>query len=115
MLKEKVSNGVIMHLLVCTSYLSKDRFSMIRDECKLTERITDFVAYYKNLPLEDNDTSTESERNNILALCDYIFTKKIDEDNEGSMSKDDQYEYRLKELRNDRSDIKFECFQDEIS
>lgn len=110
--QEKLSYSVLMHMLISLSYLTKDRFSIINDECKITDNITEFVEYFKNAPLLDNEPSSELSKKKILALCDFIFTIKKDD---GSKNNDEQYESRLKEFRNDKGDIKFECFQDEIS
>lgn len=49
MIKENIPTSVLMHILICLSYLSKERFSAIKDECRFYDRITEFVEYYSNI------------------------------------------------------------------
>ena len=49
MLKENIPSTVLMHILICLSYLSKERFSSQIEECNFVDRISDFVEYYNNL------------------------------------------------------------------
>ena len=49
MLKENIPSTVLMHILICLSYLSKERFSNQIEECNFVDRISDFVEYYNNL------------------------------------------------------------------
>ncbi len=49
MIKENIPTSVLMHILICLSYLSKDRFSQIKDECKFYDKITEFVEYYSSI------------------------------------------------------------------
>ena len=37
MIKENIPTSVLMHILICLSYLSKDRFTAIKEECKFYE------------------------------------------------------------------------------
>ncbi len=38
-----------MHILICLSYISKDKFRQVKEECNFYERITEFVDFYSNL------------------------------------------------------------------
>jgi len=46
LLKESIPTSVLIHLLICLSYLSKERFSQILEECAFVDRISDFVEWY---------------------------------------------------------------------
>ena len=46
LLKENIPTSVLIHLLICLSYLSKERFSQILEECQFVDRISDFVEWY---------------------------------------------------------------------
>lgn len=46
LLKENIPTSVLMHILICLSYLSKERFSSIIEECQFVEKISDFVEFY---------------------------------------------------------------------
>ena len=48
LLKESIPTSVLIHLLICLSYLSKERFSQILEECQFVERISDFVEWYSS-------------------------------------------------------------------
>ncbi|MCQ2821402.1 MAG: hypothetical protein MJ252_29430 [archaeon] len=115
MIKEKIPTSVLMHILICLSYLSKDRFNDVKEECKFYDRITDFVEYYSNI--RANNESAEIDKRTVLDLCAHMFHPK---DNTMDMSEameinDMKYEDRIKEFENEQGDLIFECFQDEIS
>ena len=67
LLKENIPTSVLVHLLICLSYLSKERFSQALDECMFVERISEFVEWYsiKN-PL--NAQEEEESKPSGLAL-----------------------------------------------
>jgi hypothetical protein len=122
MIKENIPTSVLMHILICLSYLSKDRFSSIKEECKFYERITEFVEYYSNIRASkfisnvDNE-SAEIDKRTVLDLCAHMFHPKdatIDI-SEAMEINDMKYEDRIKEFENEQGDLIFECFQDEIS
>lgn len=46
LLKEVIPTSVLIHILICLSYLSKERFSQTLEECMFVERISDFVEWY---------------------------------------------------------------------
>lgn len=49
MIKENIPTSVLMHILICLSYLTKEKFAAIKEECKFYDRITEFVEYYSNI------------------------------------------------------------------
>jgi hypothetical protein len=46
LIKENVPTSVLMHILICLSYLSKERFSNAIEETQFVDKISDFVEYY---------------------------------------------------------------------
>jgi hypothetical protein len=59
MIKENIPTSVLMHILICLSYLSKERFSTIKEDCKFYDRITEFVEYYSNIRASKNENLIE--------------------------------------------------------
>jgi hypothetical protein len=49
MIKESIPTSVLMHLLICLSYLSKEKFNNVKEESKFYDRITEFVEFYSNI------------------------------------------------------------------
>jgi len=45
-LKQGISTSVLIHVLICLSYLSKERFSIALEDCSFVERISEFVEWY---------------------------------------------------------------------
>lgn len=66
LLKENIPTSVLIHLLICLSYLSKERFSQILEECMFVDRISDFVEWYsiKNPLNSPSDPSSEEQKQN---------------------------------------------------
>ena len=64
LLKENIPTSVLIHLLICLSYLSKERFSQILEECQFVDRISDFVEWYsiKNPLNNATDASVEESK-----------------------------------------------------
>jgi hypothetical protein len=115
MIKEPIPTSVLMHILICLSYLSKERFNAVKDGCKFYDRITEFVEYYSNI--KANNESAEIDKRTVLDLCAHMFHTR---DNTMDMSEameinELKYEDRIKEFENEQGDLIFECFQDEIS
>jgi hypothetical protein len=46
LLKDPLPTSVLIHVLICLSYLSKERFSQALEECMFVEKISDFVEWY---------------------------------------------------------------------
>jgi hypothetical protein len=49
MIKESIPTSVLMHILICLSYLSKERFAGVKEDCRFYDRVTEFVEYYSNI------------------------------------------------------------------
>lgn len=138
LLKENIPTSVLIHLLICLSYLSKERFSQILEECMFVDRISDFVEWYsiKN-PLNTNDPSAEEQKRDgansvmevgrqqnsstqhnvvdkktVLDLCAHMFhPKESSHDVSGTMEYNElKNEEKIKEFENVQGDLIFECF-----
>lgn len=46
LLKQNIPTSVLIHLLICLSYLSKERFGQVLEEVHFVEKISDFVEWY---------------------------------------------------------------------
>jgi len=115
MIKENIPTSVLMHILICLSYLSKDKFNSVKDECKFYEKITEFVEFYSNI--KTTNESAEIDKRTVLDLCAHMFHPKdaTMDISEAMEINDMKYEDRIKEFENEQGDLIFECFQDEIS
>lgn len=49
LIRDNIQVSVLMHLLICLSYLSKDQFKVIVENCNFVERISEFVEYYSQI------------------------------------------------------------------
>ena len=105
MIKEKIPTNVLMHLLVCLSFMSKDKFGGLRDECKLFDRINEFKEYYKDTRVTSE--TAEIDKNTVLELCNQMFTQK----GNGTAEKENE----IKEGDVEQGELIFECFQDEVN
>lgn len=115
MIKESIPTSVLMHILICLSYLSKEKFNQIKEDCKFYDRITEFVEYYSQI--KANNESAEIDKRTVLDLCAHMFHPKdaTMDISEAMEINDMKYEDRIKEFENEQGDLIFECFQDEIS
>ena len=96
---EKASTQILMHYLMCLSYLGIDKFRIIKEEIKFDERIKKFEEEYKN----DKDID-EINKNNVLSLSFALFhtgKSNIIISNEN--------------FSNPNEPLNFECFKDEVS
>lgn len=75
LLKESIPTSVLMHVLICLSYLSKERFTSIIEECGFIEKISEFVEFYSQLTITDTDNS-EIDKKTVLDLCAHMFHPK---------------------------------------
>lgn len=55
LIKKKVPTSVLMHLLICLSYLSKDQYKHICDSMGFFDKISEFVEWYSKIPLADSE------------------------------------------------------------
>lgn len=66
-----------MHLLICLSYLKRERFSQAGEDCNFVERISEFVEYYSKLPAlagpDGNTENGEIDKRTVLDLCAHMF------------------------------------------
>ena len=140
LLKENIPTSVLIHLLICLSYLSKERFSQILEECQFVERISDFVEWYSSKnPVSTNDglglgpaseetkmggaagagrnsnssnQHTVVDKKTVLDLCAHMFhPKESSHDVSGTMEFNElKNEDKIKEFENVQGDLIFECF-----
>ncbi len=56
MLKEtKLQVSILMHLLICLSYLSKEEyFKAQKENCNFVEKISEFVEYYSQISTSED-------------------------------------------------------------
>lgn len=128
LLKEKVPTSVLMHLLICLSYLKRERFAQVGEECGFIERISEFVEYYSKQPaIPDPNGNTENgeiDKRTVLDLCAHMFHPKENgaggNTDEMSNTSANGLEYndmraddKIREFENEQGDLIFECFQDE--
>ena len=77
LLKDKIPTSVLMHLLICLSYLKRDRFNQAGEECQFVERVSEFVEYYSKLPAvagpDGNTENGEIDKRTVLDLCAHMF------------------------------------------
>jgi len=64
LLKENIPTSVLMHVLICLSYLSKERFSNVIDECQFVDKISMFVEYYSQTNIGELNQSNLMTSNN---------------------------------------------------
>jgi hypothetical protein len=109
-LKEDIAASVLSHILICLSYLSKDRFTDIKTTCQFNEKINDFIVFYKKLQISISliylgDRLREVDKKNNLDLCAYLYNPKIDKSIDKSKF----------EVNNLSEEVIFESFPDEIN
>lgn len=75
--KKNLPTSVLMHLLICLSYLNKEKFQEIADsrKCNFSERIALFVEEYSKKPVHDNEND-EIDKRTVMDLCAHMFHPK---------------------------------------
>lgn len=114
LLKEKIPTSVLMHLLICLSYLNKEKFSVFAEQCAFADKISEFVEYYSKVPVIENENG-EIDKRTVLDLCAHMFHPK-DMSNDLSQTleyNDMKPDDKIREFENEQGDLIFECFQDE--
>ena len=113
-LREKIPTSVLMHLLICLSYLSKERFSKQIEEVGFADRISEFVEWYSKVPMSDNENG-EIDKRTVFDLCAHMFhPKDVSNDLSQTMEYNDmKQDDKIREFENEQGDLIFECFQDE--
>eukprot|EP01017_Pseudomicrothorax_dubius_P004052 TRINITY_DN1072_c0_g2_i4.p1 TRINITY_DN1072_c0_g2~~TRINITY_DN1072_c0_g2_i4.p1 ORF type:complete len:471 (-),score=150.25 TRINITY_DN1072_c0_g2_i4:91-1503(-) len=116
LMRENIPVSVLMHILICLSYLSKDNFSSQIEECQFVDRISDFVEYYSQINTADNE-ALEIDKKTVLDLCAHMFHPKdtTQEHNDTVEINELKTEDRIREYENEQGELIFECFQDEVS
>lgn len=103
MLKEtNLQVSILMHLLICLSYLSKEEFFKVQKEnCNFVERISDFVEHYSQINTSENEAA-EIDKRTVLDLCAHMFhPKDVDLDNSESIEYNElKTEDRIREYEN---------------
>ncbi|CAD8172837.1 unnamed protein product [Paramecium pentaurelia] len=114
-IKEQIQVSVMMHILICLSYLSKENFAKQMEECRFIERISEFVEYYSVINTENE--AAEIDKKTILDLCAHMFhPKDTSLDNSETLELNElKTEDRIREYENEQGELIFECFQDEVS
>jgi hypothetical protein len=108
-IREKIPTSVLMHLLICLSYLSKDDFSEICESVNFFDRISEFVEWYSKVPTNDTENG-EIDRRTVLDLCAHMFhPKDMSNDMSQSMEYNDMKpEDKIREFENEQGDLIFE-------
>lgn len=109
---EEVATSVLMHLLICLSYLTGPKFRKIREETRFLEKLSSFSTKYASN--KSNTDVVEKDKRTIIELCNQLYSDAREEINsmpDSTMS----YDERIQEYEQEQGHIIFECFQDEIS
>lgn len=120
LLKEPLPTSVLIHLLICLSYLSKERFSQVLEEVRFVEKISDFVEWFtvkhsgvqqQTEPATARKTAL-AERKTVLDLCAHMFhPKDTSADMSGTMEYNElKQEEKIKEFEQLQGNLIFECF-----
>ncbi|CAD8144528.1 unnamed protein product [Paramecium pentaurelia] len=114
-IKDQIQVSVLMHILICLSYLSKENFAKQMEECRFIDRISEFVEYYSVINTENE--AAEIDKKTVLDLCAHMFhPKDTSLDNSETLELNElKTEDRIREYENEQGELIFECFQDEVS
>jgi hypothetical protein len=113
-LKEHIPTSVLMHLLICLSYLNKEKFAKQAEECGFADSISEFVEYYSKIQVVENENG-EIDKRTVLDLCAHMFhPKDVSNDLSQTLEYNDMKpDDKIREFENEQGDLIFECFQDE--
>lgn len=113
-LKDPIPTSVLMHFLIGLSYLNKEKFAKVGEECGFADQISEFVEYYSKIPVEANENG-EIDKRTVLDLCAHMFhPKDISNDLSQTLEYNDMKpDDKIREFENEQGDLIFECFQDE--
>ena len=67
--------STLIHLLICLSYLSKERFSKSIDDTQFVDRISMFVESFSQKQIGETDQESHDKKT-ILDLCAHMFHPK---------------------------------------
>ena len=109
LIKDKIPTSVLMHLLICLSYLSKDAFLECCDAVGFFDKISEFVEWYSRIPTTDSENG-EIDKRTVLDLCAHMFhPKDMSNDMSQSMEYNDMKpEDKIREFENEQGDLIFE-------
>lgn len=115
--RKNLPTSVLMHLLICLSYLNKDQFAEMAEskQVNFSERIAQFVEEYSKKPVHDNEND-EIDKRTVMDLCAHMFHSKEMSENDLSATldyNDMKPDDKIREFENEQGDLIFECFQDE--
>jgi hypothetical protein len=85
LIRDNIQVSVLMHLLICLSYLSKDQFKVVVENCNFVERISEFVEYYSQINTSGTmlrnaeNEGAEIDKRTVLDLCAHMFHPKDSE------------------------------------
>jgi hypothetical protein len=71
----ELPTSVLIHCLICLSYLSKERFSKTIDSTNFVDRISQFVETFSMKQIGESDHES-SDKKTILDLCAHMFHPK---------------------------------------
>jgi len=113
LIRAKIPTSVLMHVLISLSYLNKERFSLLVEQCKFVYKIEEFVEDFSHGKISDND---EVDKRTVLDLCAYMFHPKdaFGDSSQFLEPNEIKFEDKVKEFENEQHDIVFECFPDEL-
>ena len=105
-------------MLICLSYLSKERFQDAKEACQFVDKIQNFVERFSQRQIGETDQES-SDKKLVLDLCAHMFHAK-DTTNANDVSATMEYnelkqEEKIKEFKSAQGDLIFECFQDEVN
>ena len=115
MIRAKIPTSVLMHVLISLSYLSKERFTPLVEQCQFVDKISEFVEFFSHNNVSENEND-EIDKRTVLDLCAHMFhPKDVIADSSQSMEYNDmKFEDKIKEFENEQGDLIFECFPDEV-
>ena len=123
LIREAIPVSVLMHILICLSYLSKENFSSQIEETQFVDRISEFVEHHSQIntagqiTLIPENEAAEIDKKTVLDLCAHMFhPKETTLENSETMELNElKTEDRIREYENEQGELIFECFQDEVS
>lgn len=113
LIRSRIPISVLMHVLISLSYLNKERFSLVLEECRFVQRIEEFVERFSREKMGDCD---EMDKRTVLDLCAYMFQPKdvLGDSSDFLQSHEAKFEDKAREFENEQSHINFESFPDEL-
>jgi len=127
----QLPTSVLMHLLICLSYLKRDRFQQSLEQCQFIDRIADFVETYSARPAvraaDGSSENGEIDKRTVLDLCAHMFHPKEHGGAHGGANSEEPVQYssasnagleyndmraedKIREFENEQGDLIFECF-----